>query len=190
MSTIMQQWPRRHRITVDDYYRMAEAGLFDPGERVELIDGEIIDMPPMGSRHGGNLAQLADLLVAAVGAQAMVRQRLPVHLSDDSEPEPDIALVRPRADYYRLRHPTAADVLLLVEVSDTTLRYDLDVKVPFYARHGVVEVWVVDLPSRQIHSNRDPVNGRYTTVASTPEPGATRIGALPDCTIDLSPLRG
>jgi Uma2 family endonuclease len=188
MSSAIPDWPRRHRITVDHFYRMAEAGLFKPGERVELIDGEIIDMPPMGSRHAATLEHLASILTAAVGARAIVRQQLPVRLADDSEPEPDIALVKARDDRYRSAHPTAADVLLLVEISDVTLRHDREVKVPLYARCGVPEVWLVDLPDSRVHFYRVPVDGRYADASLVTGPAAASLSAWPDVAIDLAPL--
>lgn len=109
MSSAMHEWPRRHRITVKHYHRMAEAGLFTQDDRVELIDGEIIDMPPIGSRHAATAAQLADLLSAAIGDRAIVRTQWPVRLGDETEVQPDISVVRPRMDYYRKSHPRAAD---------------------------------------------------------------------------------
>ncbi|HLF13185.1 MAG TPA: Uma2 family endonuclease [Gammaproteobacteria bacterium] len=189
MSTVMQEWPRRHRITVEHYYRMAEAGLFEEDERVELINGEIIDMPPMGSRHAGTVAQLTDVLSHAVGGRAMIRAQLPVRLSDDSEPEPDIAVVKLRSDYYKSNHPVAADILLLVEISDTTVRYDRQVKVPLYAQRGIPEVWIVDLQSGEMHFYRSPVNGKYTVASSTAEPGVVSIASLPSVKVDLSQPR-
>ncbi|HUL83028.1 MAG TPA: Uma2 family endonuclease, partial [Gammaproteobacteria bacterium] len=166
MSSAMQE-PRRHRITVEHYYRMAEAGLFQPDERVELIDGEIIDMPAMGVLHASALARLDDILTATVAGRAMVRSQLPLRLSEESEPQPDLALVKRRGDYYAERHPTAADVLLVIELADSTLRYDLEVKVPLYARHGVAETWIVDLANARLHSYRKPEDGRYAAAAST-----------------------
>jgi Uma2 family endonuclease len=190
MSSAMPDWPRRHRISVDHYYRMAEAGLFEQGERVELINGDIIDMPPMGSRHAATLEHLAFMLTAAAGHRAIVRQQLPLRLADDSEPEPDIAVVRPRNDRYRSAHPTAPDVLLLVEISDATLSHDREVKVPLYARCGVPEVWLVDLQSARIHFYRTPVDGRYTDVTVAAEPGVTSLDSLPGVAIDMTPLFG
>lgn len=188
MSSAMHEWPRRHRITVEHYYRMAEAGLFAPDERVELVDGEIVDMPPIGSRHAATAAQLADLLTAAVGNHAMVRTQWPVRLSDDTEVQPDLSVVRAREDYYRTRHPVAADVLLLVEVSDSTLRYDREVKVSLYARCGIPEVWIVDLHGEQIHFYLTPAEGRYVTVSASDAPGETAIEALAGVSVDLSKL--
>lgn len=182
----MENWLPRHRITVDEYYRMAEVGLLAPDARVELIEGEIIDMPPIGSRHGGTVQQLHDLLVQAVGTRASVRVQLPVRLSKSSEPQPDLALVKPRADYYKSRHPTAADTLLVVEVSDTTFRYDRQIKVPLYAHHGVPEVWIVDLKGRQMHFFRSPGADGYGDVVSSAESGAREIAALAGVQVDLA----
>ena len=187
MSTAMQEWPRRHRITVDQYYRMDEVGLFHPDERVELIDGEIVDMAPIGIAHASLQEQLGTLLLQALGPRAIVRQGLPVHLGDRSEPQPDIAVVAPRADRYRTRHPVAADVLLLVEISDSTLRFDRDVKVSLYARHGVAEVWVLDVQNSVVLGYREPSGGAYA-VSTTDALGLRPLAALPEVTVDLAPL--
>lgn len=111
MSTALQEWPRRHRVTVEQHYRMGDVGLFAPDERVELIDGEIIDMAPIGAGHAYWVERLGTVLHTALGPRAIVRQQLPVHLGSYSEPQPDIAVVAPRADHYRSAHPTAADAL-------------------------------------------------------------------------------
>lgn len=156
MITAMSEWPRRHRITVEHYHRMADAGLFGQNERVELINGEIVDMPPMGSRHAAALEQFATILTRRAGDRAIVRTQLPLRLTDDSEPEPDIAVVRHRADHYRSAHPEASDVLLLIEISGATLRFDLEAKVPLYARCEIPEVWIVDLVGAKVHLFRTP----------------------------------
>src|ERR1700730_3657390 len=137
--------PHRHRITVGEYYRMAELGLLAPDARVELIAGEVIDMAPTGSQHGGTTNYLDYALKQATGGRALVRVQLPIRLDEHNEPEPDLAVVKQRADFYKEGHPTAADALLIVEVGDTTLRYDREVKVPLYAARGISEVWIVDL---------------------------------------------
>ena len=160
----------RRLFSVHDYYRMAEAGILRADDRVELIEGEIIQMPPIGSAH----ASVVDNLVALVTNQASapdvrVRVQNPVRLDDRSEPVPDLALLRPRADRYRSAHPTPGDVLLLVEVSDTSLAYDRDIKVPLYASAGIPEVWVVNILAQLIEVHRDPADGEYRslTVART-----------------------
>ena len=150
MSTLMESWPRRHRISAEDYHRMAEIGVLAPDARVELIEGEIIDMAPIGKDHTSVVDQLTRLFVRAVGDDAIVRVQGSVRLSDFSEPEPDLVLLRPRADFYRGRYANGDDTLLVIEVSDSTLRYDRDFKVPFYARHRVPEVWIFDLQHEQL----------------------------------------
>lgn len=186
MRHAMENWIPRHRITVDEYYRMAEVGLLEPDARVELIEGEIIDVPPIGSRHGGTVQQLNDLLLRAVGRRASVRVQLPVRLDKSSEPQPDIALLKPRADYYKSRQPTAADTLLIIEVSNTTFRYDRQIKLPLYARHGIPEVWIVDLKGKQIHFFRSPGGESYADAVSSSQPGTRGIAALPGVEVDLS----
>jgi Uma2 family endonuclease len=188
MSTAMHEWPRRHRITVEHFYRMAEAGLFDEKDRVELVNGEIIDVLPMGSRHAGTLYRLASMLSTALTTRAVVRQQLPLRLSEDSEPLPDIAVVKPRADDYTTGHPTAADAWLVVEISQSTLRYDRDVKTALYAAFAVPEVWVIDLPANQVHVYRSPLNAGYA-VTDTLELGPLAVPSLQGAVVDLTPLR-
>ncbi len=183
----MHEWPRRHRITVDHLYRMAEAGLFDEKDRVELVNGEIIDVPPMGSRHAGTLYRLASALSTALMTRAVVRQQLPLRLSEHSEPLPDVAVVKPRADDYTMSHPTGADVWLLVEVSESTLRYDRDIKTALYAAFDVPEVWVIDLPAKQVHIYRSPVNAKYA-VTETTALGRLSLAALSGAEVDLTLL--
>lgn len=187
-SQEMQSGPQRHRITVDEYHRMAEIGLLAPDARVELIEGEIIDMPPIGSEHASVVDQLNQLLVRAAGERGIVRIQGSVRLSRITEPEPDVAVLEPRADFYRHAHPSGAEILLLIEVSGSTLRYDRDVKVPLYARHGVREVWIVDLEHRAIHCYASPADGRYEAQATIEHLGVMRLAALPDIAVDLSRL--
>ena len=181
---------RRHRITVDEYYRMAETGVLAPDARVELIEGEIVDMAPIGSRHGSTVKRLNQLLTAQVGDRAIVAVQDPVRLSPRSEPQPDLMLLAPRADFYEHAHPTAADVLLLIEVSDTTARYDRVIKLGLYARHGVREVWIVDLDNRLLRIFRNPQGEVYTEVHETARPGIVSPQALPGLHIDASQLLG
>lgn len=176
----------RHRLTVGDYYRMGEAGVFAPEARVELIDGEVIDMAPIGTRHASAVARLIRAATSAVGTTVIVSAQNPLRLGDLSEPEPDLMLLEPRADFYAAAHPTAADVLLLIEVADTSARYDREIKLPLYARHGVREVWIVDLEARLVRFFRAPAGDAYTDITASETPGATPIGALPGVAIDLA----
>jgi Uma2 family endonuclease len=164
MSAHSETWPRPHRLTVDEYYRMAEVGLLSPDDRTELIEGEIVDMPPIGSGHAAAVTVLAKRMIHALGDSADVRIQFPVRFLPRSEPQPDIAVVRYRSDAYRKAHPTADDALLLVEVSDATLRYDLGVKARLYATHGILEYWVVDLVNRRVVRHRAPSGAQYTQV--------------------------
>ncbi|MEJ1963386.1 MAG: Uma2 family endonuclease [Gammaproteobacteria bacterium] len=188
MSVAMEDWPRRHRITVDEYYRMAEVGLLAPDARVELIEGEIIDMPPIGSRHAAAVDQLVRLLDRAIGERAIVRCQSSVRLGDFSEPQPDLALLAPRTDFYRNAHPTAADTLLVIEVSDTSLRHDLSTRMSFYARHGISELWVIDVEGRRLHVFRSPAGSSYAEISSSKTLGSVPIASLPGLSLDLSSL--
>jgi len=151
----------RKRFTVDEYYRMADAGILAPGDRVELIDGEIIQMSPIGDRHLGCVNATTEIFIAAFKGRAVISGQNPVQLSDFTEPQPDIVLLKPRKDFYRGKHPEATDALLDVEVSDTTLAYDRDVKLSHYAAAGIPEVWIEDLNSDRIVVFRNPVDGVY-----------------------------
>ena len=184
---LLEEFPgMKHRITAEDYHRMGEAGVLAADARTELIEGEILDMAPIGSRHASVVNRLNRLFVSVVGERAIVQVQGPVRLGDLSEPEPDLALLKPRADYYRDALPGAADVLLLVEVADTTQRLDRRVKVPLYARHGIPEVWVIDLENALVHFHRGPGGGAYADISATERPGVTPIAALPGLAIDLS----
>jgi Uma2 family endonuclease len=161
MSAHTESWPRPHRLTVDDYYRMAEAGVLSPDDRTELIEGEIVDMAPIGSVHADVVMLLTKRLFAVVGDSAGVRTQLPVRLSKHSEPQPDVALVKAKPGGYRRAHPSPGEVLLLIEVGDTTLRYDLNKKARLYATHGIPEYWVVDLVGNCVVRHRRPSGTHY-----------------------------
>ncbi len=188
MSTVMTSRLPRHRITVEEYYRMAEDGLLKPDGRHELIEGEIIEMPPMGVSHASELSKLMYLFVRSSGNLAQVRVQMPVRLDSYSEPEPDLAVVSAREDFYKARHPIASDVLLLVEVSQSSSGQDRRNKIPLYARHSVPEVWIVDLARQQLQVYRAPREGNYTEISAAAKPGLAVLSALPDVKVDLSDL--
>jgi Uma2 family endonuclease len=188
MSQTAVDPPRRHRLSVADYYRMAEVGILAPDARVELIDGEIIDMAPIGSLHNATVDQLAELLKGAAGDAVIVRAQGSISLGAFSEPEPDIALLRRRADFYRAAQPGAADVLLIVEVAVSSLPYDRDVKVPLYARHGIPEVWLIDIEALRLTRYRAPKEGMYTLVEQPDLETPISLDALPDACVTLRPL--
>lgn len=177
----------RHRWTVAEYHRMAEVGLLNEDSRVELIDGEIIEMAPIGSEHAGHNNHLLSLLAYHLHGKAIVAGQNPVILGGYEEPQPDIALLRWRNDYYRTAHPHAEDVLLIIEISDSTLLYDRDVKIPLYAKNGIPEVWLLDIQNRQLEIQREPINGVYR------QRDCRRAGQIapilcPDAVIDLAEL--
>ena len=179
-----------HRFDVDDYHRMAEAGILSAEDRVELIEGEIIDMAPIGSAHGGTVVGLNEL-VARMVADGIVLASVqgPLRLDRHNEPQPDLMLLRPRRDRYRNSHPTAADVLLLVEVADSSLAYDRGPKLALYARHGVPEVWVVDLIGRTVEICRRPGPQGYAERREIGD-GEVTLDLVPALTIDVSALLG
>lgn len=154
----------RHHFTVSEYYRMAEAGIFTEDDRVELIEGEIIEMSPVGSRHSACVARLIRLFSRCIGDSIILNAQNPVRLDDYSEPEPDVALLRARDDFYASEHPGPADTLLLVEVAETSLGYDRQIKVPLYAKAGVPEVWVVDLRQATVTRHARPFEAAYQDV--------------------------
>jgi Uma2 family endonuclease len=188
MSTLMESWPQRHRITVHDYHRMAEVGVLAPDARVELIEGEIIDMAPIGNDHQSIVDQLNRMLVRAVGDRAIVRVQGSIRLSQWSEPEPDVVLLAPRADFYRNEFAAGEDTLLVIEVSDTTLRYDRDVKVPLYARHAVPEVWVVDVNADVLLVFGELRNGKYERHALLERPANVPLTHVSGVVLDVAPL--
>jgi Uma2 family endonuclease len=181
--------PRRHRLTVEDYYRMAEVGILDAEARVELIEGDIIDMAPPGSPHAATVHYLTEVLIGAVQGKATVLVQNPVRLSDFSEPQPDVALLRRRDDFYRERHPRPADVLLIIEIAASSLRYDRETKLPLYARHDIPELWLVDVGGERLSRYRIPRAGEYTLV-DAPDLTRVEIPAMPGVVVDLRRLFG
>ncbi len=182
------QTPARHRLTVDAYYKMAEAGILTDRDRVELIGGEVIDLKAIGSPHAAVTNRLVRCFAQTmVDGLALISVRNPLRLDAYNEPEPDFLLLRPRADDYRASHPGAADVLLLVEVSDSSLGYDRGIKLPLYARFGVNEVWIVDLVGAAIEAYRQPNEGAYASFARLTS-GSLAPALLPGAMVDVTAL--
>ncbi len=145
-----------HRISVEQFHRMIAAGCFGDGDRVELIDGEMRDMPPIGPPHGGTTDRLTMLFAPQLAGQAIIRVQGAVVLDDGTELYPDLSVLKFRDDYYRQANPTGDDVLLIIEVADSSLALDLGAKLAKYARAGIRRYWVVDLRHRILHDHRDP----------------------------------
>ncbi|HUE87206.1 MAG TPA: Uma2 family endonuclease [Vicinamibacterales bacterium] len=182
------EYPQRHAVSAPEYLRMGEAGVFGPEARLELIEGEIIEMTPIGSPHAGAVKMLTRLLVRMAGDRAVVSVQDPVVLGDRSVPQPDLALLEPRADGYSAAHPTAAEILLAIEVADTTLAFDLGTKVPLYARAAVPEVWVIDVNEQAIRVYRDPSASGYKTSFTVTGQNSVASVALPDVRVVVSNL--
>jgi Uma2 family endonuclease len=155
---------QKRSFNVDEYYRMAEVGLLSPDDRVELIEGEIVEMSPIGCTHAGTVDRSSALLHRQLGDTVQVRVQSPVRLSDFSEPQPDIALLKPRKDFYSDSHPLPEDVLVVIEVADTSVNYDRNVKLPLYARAGIPEAWLMVLAKEVIEVHSQPRNGKYQKV--------------------------
>lgn len=151
---------QRHLFSIEDYHRMGETGIL-PERGVELINGEIITMSPIGSKHAAKVDKLSHILFEQLGKALIVRVQIPFIANNLSEPEPDIALLNYREDYYESELPSGTDIQLIIEVADHTFAYDTKVKLPLYAESGVPEYWVIDLNKKQIHSYWQAAEGSY-----------------------------
>lgn len=151
----------RHQFTVEDYYQIVELGLLKENDQVELINGEIIHMSPIGSYHSGCVKRLNKILNALLNQKAIISVQDPVRIDRFSEPEPDIAVLKLRDDFYTSSHPTPQDVLLIIEISDTTLQYDREIKLPLYAKAGIPEVWIVNIKEERIEVHTQPAKDIY-----------------------------
>ncbi len=183
MSTATVQ---RHRWTREEYERVVEAGGFDPEDRVELLDGEIWDVTPQGTRHGATYSAMHMALQRAFGDSCYARCQLPFPLDDSSMPEPDIAMVRGAPADHVDRYPTEA--LLLVEVSVSSLRHDRGLKLSAYARGGIPEYWVVDVEARQLEVYRDPAGSTYRSVTVLTRAESVSPLHAPDATIAVADM--
>jgi Uma2 family endonuclease len=173
----------RHRLTVRDYHRLAEAGVLGEDDRVELLEGQLVDMAAIGPRHALAVDALTELLVFAAAGQAVVRVQNPIVLDDGSEPQPDFTLLRRPWQGYPEEHPRPPDVYLLVEVADSSLDFDLGAKLELYARAGIREFWVVDLTTNRVLVHRNPNGGEYASIAAVDMSGTLQVEALPGVTI-------
>lgn len=160
----MQAVVSRRRFTVDDYHRMVEAGILSERERVELIDGEVVAMTPIGPRHNACVDRALRAFVTSVGDNAIVRVQGSVRLDYYREPQPDLALLRPQTDFYASALPGPADIFLLIEIAESSLDYDRDLKARIYADAGILEYWLVDLSDNVLSCYSKPLGGTYQSV--------------------------
>jgi Uma2 family endonuclease len=180
---------QKRLFTVAEYHRMAETGILSEDDRVELIEGEIVAMSPIGSRHAACVARLTALFSRA-GRHVIVWVQNPIRLAENSEPQPDVALLRPRADFYAAEHPGPEDVLLIVEVAETSAASDREVKVPLYARFGIPEVWLVDLAAEQVEVFRQPSSQGYQAILTLRRGESLTPLLLPDLSFTVDALLG
>ncbi|MGI8913096.1 MAG: Uma2 family endonuclease [Chloroflexota bacterium] len=176
------------RFTVDDYHHMAEVGILNEDDRVELIDGEIVEMSPAGSLHAGCIREFVQIFEVHVGDDAIVDSQNPLHIGEYTEPEPDVAVLKPRDDKYKRSHPTAKDVILLVEVADSSVARDRLRKLPLYAKVGIAECWLADLPGHAIERHTDPRDGVYNTSVRVGRGGLLESTVLPGLVIKVDDI--
>jgi Uma2 family endonuclease len=181
---------QRYRFTVDQYHQMAEAGIFDPDCRVELIDGEIFEMSPVDPWHSGVVDRLTHRFVTALGDRAVVHVQNPVGLDPRSEPQPDVVLLKPRADFYGTAHPGPEHALLLVEVASTSLQHDRGRKLPLYARAGVPEVWIVNRQADAVEVFRASSSGAYREQDMRRRGQHVAPSAFPDLRLSVDDVLG
>jgi Uma2 family endonuclease len=179
-----------HRFTVDDYHRMGQAGLFHDGDRVELIDGQVVEMSPIGPRHAACVDRLTGRLSALVRGHAILRVQGPVVLGRHAAPQPDLALLRPPIERYAAAHPGPADVLLVIEVADTSADYDRSVKLPLYAQVGIPEAWLVNLPADTIDVLRDPGPKGFGTLRTVGRGDTLSALGLPGAALEVNEILG
>jgi Uma2 family endonuclease len=180
-----------YRFTVHDYHRMAEAGIFHEDDRLELLEGEIFEMPPRGPGHAGGVKRLMNgFLPLQVESKAIINVQDPIRLGEHSEPQPDLALLKPHPNFYAREHPSPEDVFLVVEVMDSSASYDREVKVPLYARFGIPETWLVDVEQGLIEVYRSPSPEGYGQVRTLRRGERLSPQAFPELSVMVDALLG
>ena len=182
--------PRLHKWTADEYQEMGRAGIPGADVRTELLDGVIYDMAPIDNWHNGTVDFNSNMLVLRLRERAIIRTQGSFRLSSFSEPQPDILVLRPRKDYYRDSRVSPAEVLLVIEVSDSTLSHDRNVKLPLYAADGITEVWIVNRKDRRVEVYRDPMERKFGTVLHASGDDLVSPLAFPDVAIRAGDITG
>lgn len=182
--------PRRdpYLFTVDDYHTLIEAGNFKRDDRIELINGELTVMPPIGPEHSSHTRSLTNLLPPLLPKSVMLQMNEPITIPKHSEPQPDAAIVKARPDNYRSAHPHPKDVLLIIEVSDSSIQFDKDVKARLYGKHGIPEYWVVDIPEHCVHVFTDPTQHGYRSIRKTFRGEKLKSAAVPGLAVKTNDL--
>jgi Uma2 family endonuclease len=183
-------WRLRRRFTVEDYYCLAEIGMIGPDERTELLDGEVVFQMPINSPHAGCVKRLNRILGRQLQDRAILGVQDPVRLSRYSEPQPDISILHPRDDSYGRSHPEPPDVFALIEVADSSLDLDRQVKVPLYAEAGIAEVWLVDLVNAAVEVYREPDARGYRSVLRHERGTSLGLATFPDVVLTVDEILG
>ncbi|MEA5550257.1 Uma2 family endonuclease [Anabaena cylindrica UHCC 0172] len=178
------------RFTVAQYNQMNQAGILTEDDRVELLNGEIIEMSPIGRRHATCVNRLNFLFSQLLTKKVIVSVQNPIILNNLSEPQPDIALLKPRADFYEAGHPQPEDILLLVEVADSSIEYDREIKIPLYASSGICEVWLIDIYEQLITVYRYPNANGYSEIKTFRHGDILDIQAFPELTLRVNDVLG
>jgi Uma2 family endonuclease len=177
--------PAKHRFTVEQYYKMADVGILTIEERTELIEGEIIEMSPIGAKHAGSINRLNRKFSAIVGNQAIIAVQNSISLNGYSEPQPDLAILHWREDFYTQSLPTPSEIFLLIEVADSTLKYDREVKAPLYAKAGIPELWIVNLEAQVFEVYRQPSESGYQQMQIYAKGQTIQLEQLPNVEIEI-----
>ncbi|MEM7556237.1 MAG: Uma2 family endonuclease [Cyanobacteria bacterium P01_A01_bin.84] len=180
----------RRKFTVEQFHKMAESGILNEDDRVELIRGEIIEMAAIGTKHAACVNRLNNVLPRKLGDKVVMNIQNPVGLDDSSQPQPDVVLLQPREDFYASAHPQPQDVFLIIEVADSTIKYDREVKVPLYSQKGITEVWLVDITSECVEVYWEPVNDAYKEVQKFSRNESLFIHAFNDINISVNEILG
>ena len=188
MNIQTQPQPRRLRFTVDEYYKMIELGMLKDYEKAEIIEGELIQKMPIGKKHSAAVEKLNEILRDRLGKSVSLRNQQPVRFSDYNEPEPDLAVLKRREDFYSDQKPVPKDVLLLIEVSDATLKYDRDTKLTIYAEAEIPEVWIVNLPNDIVEIHQNPSVGIYQLTKIFKRGEIIESEILPDLKLEVNEI--
>ena len=183
---LVQQLKRR--FTISEYHQMAEVGILTPSDRVELINGEIIEMSPIGKRHAACVNRLNQLFSQRLGDRILISVQNPILLNNLSEPQPDIALLQPRSDFYASGHPQPSDIFLIIEVADSSINYDKEVKIPLYSSGGITEVWLIDLNQNLVQIYQQPTPTGYQVIQDFQPENALSPLAFPEINFQVNKI--
>ncbi len=190
MEEVMSVQLLRRKFSVQQYHQMLASGILREDDRVELLRGEIIEMSPIGTKHAACVNRLVNLLVQLLDKRAIIAAQNPVVLNNNSEPQPDVALVQPRNDFYATAHPQPQDIFLLIEVADSTVMYDREEKIPLYAEANIMEVWLVDINAEMVEVYQQPTGGTYQLMHKLTRDERLSIKAFPDINITVKQIFG